>query len=124
MIKTLLLFFLSFNLYSQTYEFNEVWKRESVDWELTQKSGQVIISLINQTITITTKEHTQILHIDGITELYRDRNLIYSCVDENGLVIVLRFFKAIPNDINPEMYYYSNVKDKKYLKFCLKKVIN
>lgn len=107
---------------AQTYVFNTIDKRTAEpNWEIRNISGTVVFS--DSTITITTAFNTHVLKIINSNQFIRQNDKIFMCVNENFKEINLRQrWDCINDKTYSELYYYSDIPNEKYFRFCLKKI--
>ena len=115
-----LLFFLS--SFGQTFEFKQIKKRVADGWETRDISGVVYIDKDAKSFIIKTQYNTQELYLLSYNQFTQILDMIYMCVDSQGVSINLRIVQDNAASEYFEMYYYSDVGNQKYFKFCLKKI--
>ena len=107
---------------AQTYKFNSIDKRTfEPGWEIRKIAGTVVFT--DSTVTFTMPNRIQVLTIISSNQFIRQNSKIFMCVDENGYQINLQIlWECIENKKYGELYYYSDVENKKYFRFCLEKI--
>ena len=119
--------FLSFCswIYSQksTYYFDVLENRTSYGWETKSHPGEVVFDESTNVCTVTmfTKEKVYKMYITSKLLFFRQRNFLYTLIDDVGSESRIRLVFEDEFCKFAELYFYSNRKGEKYYKLCITK---
>lgn len=106
---------------AQSYEFESIDKRTfEPNWEIRKIVGSVTIT--DSTVTISTPYNTQVLQIITAQQFLRQDDKFFVCLNESGQGINLRLYCDDKLRKYFELYYYSDIPNEKYFRFCLKRI--
>lgn len=111
--------------YSQKsiYQFDILENRTLNGWEAKPHPGEIVFDESTNVCTVTmfTKEKVYKMYITSKLLFFRQRNFLYTLIDDVGSESRIRLVFEDEFCKFAELYFYSNRKGEKYYKLCITK---